>query len=110
MMLGLQGGFANTWDSAPVSSAALFALNNSANLQPSTTTGTVGVVTHLPGTQSVTMSNFGGTVLGVTTVGVVKGLTTAFPVVVNADFSCWVPNLGIFVAPEQTNLMQKLSE
>jgi len=105
MLLALQGGFANTWDSFPQNSLA----GTNGSLIPSTA---VGVETHLPGTSNVQMSNFGTSIVtGVTTVGLIAaGISSALPVIVNADYSCWCPVLGKFVAPENTNLLTKLME
>jgi len=91
-MLGLDEFFENTWQSV--------ASSGSGGTTPSHPATTL---------QNVTMSNFGPNP-GVTTVGIVNGISTTLPVLVNADFSLWCPVLGVFVAPEQTNLMTKLSE
>jgi hypothetical protein len=78
-------------------------------LIPSTAIGIPSVFA--AGTQGYTMTNFGPpSVVGVTTVGKVNGITTTLPVVVQADYSLWCPVLGVFVRPEDTNLMLKLSE
>lgn len=90
-MLAIDEFFENTWQSV--------ASSGSGGTTPS----------HPAATQNLTMSNFGPNP-GVTTVGLVNGISTALPVLVNADFSLWCPVLGVFVAPEQTNLMTKLSE
>ena len=90
-MLALEEFFENTWQAA--------ASSGSGGTTPSIPNGVV----------NLTMSNFGPNT-GVTTVGLVNGISTALPVLVNADFSLWCPVLGIYVRPEQTNLITKLSE
>lgn len=40
----------------------------------------------------------------------VTTLSGSLPVVVFSDFSCWVPLLQSFVAPEKTNLSSKLNQ
>lgn len=91
-MLGLDEFFENTWQAA-ISS------------------GTGGQAPSHPATsvQNVTMSNFGPNT-GVVTTATISGIAAPLPVLVNADFSLWCPVLGVFVAPENTNLMLKLSE
>ena len=91
-MLAIEEFFENTW-------------------QVTASSGSGGTTPSRPSTslQNVTMSNFGPNA-GVTTVGLVNGISTALPVLVNADYSLWCPVLGVFVLPEQTNLITKLSE
>lgn len=89
-MLAIDEFFENTWQVATSSGGGTSPSHPSQSLQ------------------NVTMSNFGPTV-GVTTVGLVNGVSTALPVQVNADYSLWCPVLGVFVAPEQTNLITQLS-
>jgi len=90
-MLALDEFFENTWQAAASS-------------------GTGGTTPSIPNCGSnPTMSNFGPNT-GVTTVGLVNGVSTNLPVTVNADFSLWCPVLGVYVRPEQTNLITKLSE
>jgi hypothetical protein len=93
-MLAINEFFENTWQVATSSGAG--------GLPPSVQQNSVSQTNR-------TLSNF-GPVVGVTTVGVVDGLSTAFPVLVMADYSLWCPVLGRFVKPEETNLLTKLSE
>jgi hypothetical protein len=96
-----------TWSS--VTGTSPISSTNGA-LIPSTAVGIPSVFA--VGTQNYTMSNFGPTTnpVGVATKAVIGGVQPPLPVVVQADYSCWCPALGIFVRPEDTTLMTKLSE
>lgn len=93
-MLAINEFFENTWQVA--------ASSGTGGTTPSVQASGSGQV-------SRTLSNFGPNT-GVTTVGLVDGLSTAFPVLVMADYSLWCPVLGRFVKPEETNLITKLGE